>query len=92
MRSAAMHDSPEGVPERERPSHRVLREIVWACRIVGWILIPLAVLNALPFHKLDHFGFGVRLFVSGVLFLVAVAWLIGVELFLRFFDRYLSRN
>jgi len=35
-------------------------------------------------------GFG--LLSSIMLGLAGIAWLVGVKLFLRFFDRYLSRN
>jgi hypothetical protein len=37
-------------------------------------------------------GGGVTLLASLALALLGVVWVIGLELFLRFFDRYLSRN
>ena len=71
---------------------RALRGIVWAGRSVGWILIAIAILNALSFRGFGLFGSGFRLVSSVALGLVGIVWIIGLELFLRFFDRYLSRN
>ena len=68
--------------------HRALRMIVWGSRAVGWILIAFATLN-LPQIQLAG---SLRVLMSVALGVLGVAWVVGVELFLRFFDRYLSRN
>lgn len=62
-------------------------------KIFGWILIGLAILS-IPQLRLitgrlaDSFG----LLSSLLLGAAGIAWLVGVKLFLIFFDRYLSRN
>lgn len=66
---------------------------LWTTRAFGWTLIVLAILG-MPQMKVliggVAAGFGV---VSSVMLgLAGIAWLVGVKLFLRFFDRYLSRN
>lgn len=68
--------------------HRALRMIVWGSRAIGWILIALAILN-LPQIQLAA---GLRPLMSLALGVLGVAWIFGLELFLCFFDRYLSRN
>ena len=62
-------------------------------RAFGWILIALAILGLPQMQFLTgrlavHFG----LISSVMLGLASVAWLVGVKVFLLFFDRYLSRN
>jgi len=76
----------------DRKSYRALRRIVWAARAVGWVLVALAIANALSFEFSGALGGGFKLLVSLVLGLMGIAWTVGLELFLRFFDRYLSRN
>lgn len=73
-------------------SRRAFRGIVWACRAVGWILIALAILNALPFGLFGSLGGSFKLLASVALGLLGIVWIVGLELFLRLFDRYLSRN
>jgi len=72
---------------------RIMGAWVWAARFFGVGLIALGILGLYPLRFLTGrlaFSFGV---ISGVaLMLVGVAWLVGVRLFLRFFDQYLSRN
>lgn len=68
--------------------HRGLRMIVLGSRAIGWILIALAILN-LPQIQLAA---GLRLLMSVALGVLGVAWVVGLELFLGFFERYLSRN
>jgi hypothetical protein len=55
------------------------------------ILIALAI-AATQNGPLSRTGGGVRLLASLALASLGVVWVIGLELFLRFFDRYLSRN
>jgi hypothetical protein len=67
--------------------------VMWVTRTFGWILIALAILGLPQMRFLTGplaVSFG--LLASVALGLAGVAWLVGVELFLRFFDRYLSRN
>jgi hypothetical protein len=64
-----------------------------ASRAFGWILIALAILGMPQMRFLTGrlaVSFGVL--SSLALGLAGVAWLVGVKLFLLFFDRYLSRN
>lgn len=76
----------------DRKSHRALRGIVYVARAVGWILMALAIANALSFEFSGSLAGGFKLLVSLVLGVLGIAWIVGLELFLRFFDRYLSRN
>jgi len=71
---------------------RVLGIIVVAARIVGWLLIALAILSIPAIRFLTgSFATSVGLLSSLALGLAGVACLVGVELFLRFFDQFLSR-
>jgi len=87
-----MRDISETGRAPQKASHRVLRALVWTSRAAGWLLIALAVLNALPLPTLARAEGSVRLVSSLVLGLLGLAWVLGLEVFLRFFDRYLSRN
>jgi hypothetical protein len=76
-----------------RPRRQVFGIVLWITRTFGWILIILAILGLPQMRFLTGpltAGFG--LLTSVALGLAGVAWLIGVHLFLRFFDRYLSGN
>jgi len=71
----------------------VFSTALWISNAFGWILIGLAILSVPQMRFLTRglaFSFG--LLSSLVLGLVGIVWLIGVKSFLRFFDRYLSRN
>jgi hypothetical protein len=76
-----------------KPNRQVFGAILWVTRAMGLILIVLAILG-LP--QMRYFtgslatSFG--LIMSIALGLAGVAWLFGVQVFLHFFDRYLSRN
>jgi len=72
---------------------RVLGLIVGIARVIGLMLIVLAILS-LPQIRFPagHFKEGVGTLSSAALAVVGVLWLIAVELFLRFFDQFLSRN
>jgi hypothetical protein len=72
---------------------RMMGKIIIAARILGGILIALAILSLpqvefLPAGLADTFRW-----ISSIALMVAgIAWLVGVQLFIRFFDQYLSRN
>lgn len=66
---------------------------LWTTRAFGWTLIALAILG-MPQMKflIGRLATGFGLLSSIILGLAGIVWLVGVKLFLRFFDRYLSRN
>jgi hypothetical protein len=74
--------------------HRVVfSTALQVVRVFGWLLIALAILGIPRMQFLTgrlavHF----ELVSTVMLGLAGIAWLVGVKLFLRFFDRYLSRN
>jgi hypothetical protein len=76
-----------------KPHRQVFGAVLWATRAIGLILIGLAILG---FPQMRYFTGGLAtsfgLIMSMALGLVGVVWLFGVEVFLYFFDRYLSRN
>src|ERR1019366_2899503 len=62
-------------------------------RIVGWLLLVLAILGLPQMQFLTgSLATSFRLLSSLALAFAGIAWLVVVELFLRFFDEYLSRN
>jgi hypothetical protein len=71
----------------------VFSTALWTTRAFGWTLIALAILG-MPQMKflIGRLAASFGLVSSIVLGLAGIAWLVGVKLFLRFFDRYLSRN
>jgi len=74
----------------KRPVIGVLKMVA---RIAGWLLIALAILGLPQMRFLTGSLEGTfRLLSSGALVLAGVVWLIAVELLLRFFDQYMSRN
>jgi hypothetical protein len=73
-------------------SQRVFRVAVWAGRIAGWALLVLGVLGILQAEFFAQAISSFKMLPSLALTVVAVVWIIGLELFLHFFDRYLSRN
>ena len=67
--------------------------VMWVTRTFGWILIALAILGLPQMRSLTgRLAVSLGLLTSVALGLGGVVWLIGVELFLHFFDEYLSRN
>jgi hypothetical protein len=67
--------------------------VIWVTRTFGWILITLAILGLPQMRYLTgRLAVSFGLLTSVALGLAGLVWLVGVELFLRFFDRYLSRN
>lgn len=76
-----------------KPNRQVFGAVLWVARIVGWILIALAILGLPQLRNLTgRFALSFGLIMSVVLGLTGVAWLLAVQAFLHFFDRYLSRN
>ena len=66
---------------------------LWITRAFGCILIALAILGLPPMqHLIGSLAVSFGLLSSILLGLSGVVWLVGVKVFLRFFDRYLSRN
>jgi hypothetical protein len=75
-----------------KQERRALRRIVWASRALGWILIALAILNVSQTGLGAHLDGALRLLVSLVLGLLGLISIVGVEMILRFFDKFLSHN
>lgn len=72
---------------------RVLGIAIVVARILGWLLIALAVLGLPQMRFLTRSLGDIFPWLSFLaLVLAGIAWLIAVELFIRFFDQYLSRN
>jgi len=64
-----------------------------AARIVGWLLVVLAILGLPQMRFLTGSLEGsFRLLSSLALVFAGIAWLVAVELILKFFDQYMSRN
>jgi hypothetical protein len=67
--------------------------ITLVARILGWLLVILAILGLPQMRFLTGSLEGTfRLLSSGALVFAGIVWLVAIELFLRFFDQYLSRN
>jgi hypothetical protein len=71
---------------------RSLRIIVWCSRTLGGTLIGLAIINFLLIGAVTPMWSSVKLLSSLALGLLGIAWIVGLEVFLKFFDRFLSRN
>ena len=67
---------------------RVMGPFIIAARVLGWLLIGLAILGLLTANLTGLFGWlsALALAVAGSVCLVAL------ELFIRFFDQYLAHN
>jgi len=62
-------------------------------RILGWLLIVVAILGLPQMRFLTgSLAATFRFLSSFALVFAGIAWLVAVELFVRFFDGYLSRN
>jgi hypothetical protein len=71
----------------------VIGTIIIVARILGCILIVLAILGLPQMRFLTgRLEGSFRLLSSLALVFAGIAWLVAVELFLRFLDQYLSRN
>ena len=77
---------------QDKQQHRALRGIVYVARAIGWVLIALAILSVLQIGPLNRLAGGFRVASSVALGLLGIVWVVGLDLFLRFFDRYLSRD
>jgi len=75
--------------EGERGTFRVA---VWIGRAIGWMLLLIAIFGIAQAAFLPAIIGGFRMFPYVALAVVGVAWIAGLELLLRFFDRYLSGN
>jgi hypothetical protein len=64
--------------------NRSFRLVVWIGRAIGWALLLVVIVGIAepPFKMLPSFA----------VWLMAVAWIVGLEQFFRFIDRYLSGN
>lgn len=72
---------------------RVIGTIILVARILGWLLVGFAILGLPQLGFLTGSLAGIFRWLSSLaLVLAGIAWLIVVELFIRFFDQYLSRN
>lgn len=79
-----------GSPKRHR---RVLGAVILTARIIGGLAVLLAVASLPEVRAISgRFAAGIGILSSVVLGLAGTVWLAAVELFLRFFDQYLSRN
>jgi len=66
---------------------------LWVTNAFGWMMIVLAILGMPNFRFLTgRMAVSIGLLSSIFLGIAGIAWLVGVKFFLRFFDRYLSRN
>ena len=66
---------------------------VLATRTIGWILVAIAIVSLPQLRSLmGSLANSLGWVTSLALGLVGGLWLIGVEVFLHFFDSYLSRN
>jgi len=65
---------------------------VWIARGVGWGLLLIAIFGIAQAAFLPAIMGGFKLLPFLALALVGVAWIAGLEVALRFFDRYLSGN
>lgn len=72
--------------------HRIFGTVVWIGRSIGGALLLIAILGLVEAQLLPSKMGGFELLPSLALGLIAVVWIAGLELFLHFFDRYLSGN
>ena len=71
---------------------RSFRLVVWVGRAIGCMLLLIAIFGMAEVELLPGMLGSFRLLPSVALGLMAVVWIAGLELFLHFFDRYLSGN
>ena len=75
---------------RKRP---VIGTIALVARILGWLFVVIAILGLPQMRFLTgRLEGSFQLLSSVALMFASIVWLIMIELFLRFFDQYLSRN
>jgi hypothetical protein len=72
---------------------RVVGFMVHAARVFGLLLITLAIFSLPVMRPLTgHLSVSLTLMSSLALAFVGVLWLIALQVFLKFFDQFLSRN
>jgi hypothetical protein len=72
---------------------RIIGVIIVVARVLGWLFIALAILGLPQMRFLTgNLAGSLGLLSSIALVFAGIAWLVAVELFIRFFDQYLSRN
>jgi hypothetical protein len=77
----------------EKPKREVFGIALRVSRAMGLVLIVIAILGLPQMRFLTgRFAGSFGIMISVVLGLAGVLWLVAVQVFLRFFDRYLSRN
>ena len=72
---------------------QILGGVLGVARGVGWVLIALAIVCLPPLR--NYFGAWIHGFdfaMAIIIGLIGILWLIAIELFVRFFDQFLSRN
>jgi uncharacterized membrane protein len=79
------------MPSKRR---RMFRVMVWSGRALGWALMLVAIFGVVQAEILPRriYSFSFSMVSSLGLGLAAGALIIALEVFLRFFDQYLSRN
>ena len=75
-----------------RGQQRIFHPAVWVGRVIGWVLLVIAVFGVAEVRLLPAIMGNFNFLPSLALGLVAVVWIAGLEVFLHFFDRYLSGN
>jgi hypothetical protein len=77
----------------EKPKRQVFGVALRVSRAAGVVLIIIAILGLPQMRFLTgRYADSFAILMSLTLGITGVVWLVGVEVFLRFFDRYLSRN
>jgi hypothetical protein len=77
----------------EKPTRVVFHPVLAVTRTFGLLVIALGILGVPQMSFLTgRLAAGLGTLSSVALVLAGVAWLVGIELFLHFFDCYLSRN
>ena len=72
--------------------HRIFHPAVWVGRAIGWALLVIAIFGVAEARLLPAIMGNFKFLPSLALGLLAVVWIAGLELFLHFFNRYLSGN
>jgi hypothetical protein len=78
------------MPDRDR--YQALRAIVWVARATCCFLIVVAIFNVPQIGALTQLAGSFTLLASVTLGVIGIACLVGLELFLRSFYQYFSRN
>jgi hypothetical protein len=72
---------------------RIMGSAIWIARLIGASLILLATLSFVQMRFLAGSATGKLGMATAItLGLVGIAWLIAVQVFVHFFDQFLSRN